>query len=557
MARQPSAKPSPKAAKAAAVTQPETPKEKREPLSLQKAATFSSDIRTLAVNVTILLIILLIVPVVLSQFLRNEVLVDPIAVPEAMQATGLTPEIAARRLWDGLGEVREIAGTAKATINAIPDSEQVDFSIPDSGLSIDSLIYYVRRFFNIYETHIGGEFRCGDPECSPAGITLRLRIVRNDVTVRQLGPVGTATEADYFLAAATEVMSVLDPFTAMAARADTQPGRAKALAFQLVARGGADAKWAHNLIGNLLLREDKAAEAIAQYRAALTLDPNFHLARTNLGNALRVNNDRVGASEAYSTVYKADPKNVAAIQGLAALAQLDGKLDEAIRLLLAAAQVDPGEPSYFVRVANIERDRGDAEKAQAYWKKALEVDPANQAALANMALFFYNDSRFAEAETLYGAAADYDPDNAEAQGNHADVLLLTQNFKRAAERADQAIKLAPRVAQYHIIRGRALVNLNRPEEALAEFDIASGLEPRNPDIPYRASEAYEKLGRLEDAIAAYRAFIELSPDSQLRAIAEAYITIFEARIAAEAASEATVGPVAPSAAPSAAPQPAG
>jgi hypothetical protein len=196
MARQPvKAKPAPDVA----------PKPKRPPITMPMAAAWTSDVRTLAVNVTILLAILLVVPVIVTQFWRSQVVIEPITVPDAMVATGLTPEVAAGRLWDGLEAVTDEAGTAKRSVVSIPESAKVDFAIPDSGLSIDSLVYYVRQFFNSYETRVTGEFRCADAGCAPEGQSLRLRVVSNTVELIDLPPRGAKSEARYFREAAAEV----------------------------------------------------------------------------------------------------------------------------------------------------------------------------------------------------------------------------------------------------------------------------------------------------------------------------------------------------------------
>src|SRR5687767_12586159 len=55
------------------------PAESSDRLTLHKAALLSADVRTLAVNISILLIIIVIVPAVLTQFLRAQVVIDPIS----------------------------------------------------------------------------------------------------------------------------------------------------------------------------------------------------------------------------------------------------------------------------------------------------------------------------------------------------------------------------------------------------------------------------------------------------------------------------------------------
>lgn len=236
----------------------------REPVTLPRVASLSSDIRTLVVNVAILIVLLIVAPVVIGQFWRNQVLIEPIAVPAALQRTGLTPEVAAAGLWDGLKEVEAEADSAKASVTAIPDSQQVDFSIPDAGLSIDSLIYYVREFFNAYETRISGELRCASAACLPGQVTLRLRIVDDGLEVIDLPPQGNLTEDQYFRQAAGRVMGALDPFTAIAADSAADPTHARA----------PDRAAYHLKRGRLLQALDRPQEALASYRRFLTLAPD-------------------------------------------------------------------------------------------------------------------------------------------------------------------------------------------------------------------------------------------------------------------------------------------
>ena len=499
-----------------------------ERLSLQKAASISADIRTLAVNVTVLLVIIVIVPAVLTQFLRAQVVIDPISVPAAMQADGMTPDVVARRLWDGLQEVKAAADTTKKTFSAIPDSEQIDFSIPDAGLSIDSLVYYVRRFFNIYETHIGGEFRCADSACAPEGISLRLRVTGNDLDVIVLPPRGGTSESEYMRLAATEVMNELDPFVAIAARARTEPGRAKAALYELIARRHPDAKWAHNLIGNLLLDEDKVEAAMREYRSALALDPRFHLARTNLGRALWMTGDLEEARAAYDEVLRADPHDTFAVEGKADLALSGGTVDEAVRLLLDAVRARPAEMQLLLKAATIEYRAGRFDSAVEHLGEVLRIEPTNTTALLLLALHYQLNDRYAEAEELYGAAVDFDPQNLDAGMEHSAILFVLQRFQEAAAEARRVIGIAPDLVRPHILLAQALFNLDRPQEALEELKIAERLGPDEPDVPYQMGPVYAALSRWDEAIAAYRRFIALEPESPLVGFVEIMIGKWEA-----------------------------
>lgn len=163
-------------------------------LSLTGIEALSSTIRTMFINVGFFAAMLLLIPAVASQFSTDAVVIEPIAVPEALAKRGITPEVAANRLWDGLQDFARTASVARSTIVAIPDSQRVEFSLPDTGISIDSVAKQVRQFFGLYETHIAGEIICETSDCVPSGQRLRLRVIRATTEIIDLPPIGTRSE---------------------------------------------------------------------------------------------------------------------------------------------------------------------------------------------------------------------------------------------------------------------------------------------------------------------------------------------------------------------------
>ena len=385
------------------------------PVRLDALASGSTHLRTILINLTILIVLLIVGPVIAKQFWRNQVLIEPIAVPAVLQRTGLTPEVAASRLWDGLAEVQAAAGTSKTGITAIPDSEKVDFSIPDAGISIDSLIHYVRDYFNIYETRITGEIRCATEACEPADTTIRLRVVRNDVQVLPLEPRGEMTEEEYFRAAASEVLGVIDPFTAIAAEAATRPEKARVRAKRLILERHPDSKWAQNLLGNLSTDRGEYDVALAYYNAALAIDPGFVPALNNLGENLRNRGNLAAARAAFLKAQKLEPGNPLTADGLADLASLDGRMDEAIGYFLAAAKSDPLSSRHLLKAGLLEIGAGRLDKAREYFLAALETDPTNGDVLQIATGLIPDD--YALAERLYRDAADLAPPTQSSRPN--------------------------------------------------------------------------------------------------------------------------------------------
>ena len=68
----------------------------------------------------------------------------------------------------------------------------------------------------------------------------------------------------------------------------------------------------------------------------------------------------------------------------------------------------------------------------------------------------------------------------------------------------EALQLDPDNAQYHNTLGLVLLNLGRPVDAQAEFQVAIGLDKNSPDLQHNLGIALAQQNRLEDALAAYK-----------------------------------------------------
>ncbi len=493
--------------------------------SLPNLETRSTSLRTVFLNGLFLLMLVVLLPVLVGQFRREQVIIEPLAVPEALAAQGLTAEVAASRLWDGLHDVVVEARTAKATITALPDTRRVEFSFPDSGFSFESLIYHLRRLFNAYETRIAGEFVCSAPECDRAGMQLRLRVVRNDVDIVDLPPMGDGLERDYFREAAAGVMAVLDPFVAIAASAERDPLRATILARKLIRSHHKDAKWAHNLIGNIRTVQGDLPAAVAEYRAALELDPSFIIAHTNLGNVLRESGDAEGARSEFDAAARLDPKDVRAIEGYAELALGADDIDGAVRHFTEAAALDPLNPHYFARAGQVLMDSGRGGEAEPMLARALEIDPGYLPAFAFLAAGQLIREDYVAAEKTYRDAADYAPSDAGAQVAHGRILTILKRCDDALVRFDRAISLDADDVEARLQKAHCLQMLDRHAEALAILAEAERLDPGNANVHLSMADSLRDTGRKEEAIAAYRKFLELDKDSPMRPVAERFIEI--------------------------------
>ena len=501
----------------------------REWLSLPNMEAWSNTLRTLFLNALFLIAVIVILPILVGQFRRDQVVIEPIAVPDALSEQGFTPEVVSSRLWDGLNDVARAAKTSKDTIVAIPNARQVEFSFPDSGFSIESLVFHLRKLFNAYETRIAGEFVCGDADCARAGVRLRLRVIRDRVDIIDLPPLGDMEERTYFRQGAASVLSYLDPFTALAALADTEPLKATTLARRLIRSHHADAKWAHNLIGTIRVNQGDFPAAITEFEAALKLDPRFKPALANLGQALGASGDSARARTELGRLKALYPRSVFAAEGLADLARAAGDNATAVALLVEAAEWDPASPRYFAKAGKIELDAGRQKEGEDLLRRALEIDPGYLPAFAFLAGRHLAAGNYESAEKIYRDAADYAPDDADAQMSHGRILTILRRCGDAVPRFERAIQLAPGTADYIRQLAECQLILGKPDLALATISRALEIAPTEAAFHIVQANALRDLGRKEEAVAAYRKYLEFEKeDAPMRPVAEQFIKLLTA-----------------------------
>lgn len=511
------------------------PPKRRRRVSLPSLESGATLLRKVVLNAVFVLAVVLFFAVMVAQFVREQVVIEPIAVPKALIAQGLSPEVVAGRLWDGLRDAQLRARTAKTSLSAIPDSQRIQFTVPEVGLSLDSIVRQTRQFFNLHQARIGGEFVCADTACTPDGMRLRLRILKGGSDILDLPPLGNTDQRGYFTDAAVEVLSVLDPFVAAAALADRQPVRAATLARRLVRQHHPDAKWAQNLLGNLASNTENFDGAVEAYRAALEMDPAFTIAQANLGRALRQAGDLDAARQVYDALAQRDPGNPALIEGRAELLVAEGSPDDAIALFQEAAEADPGSAHYFARIGQIEAARGQGETAQDWFWRALQIDPAYPLALEPVFVALLSSGRIEEGEALLGAAARYRPGEADTHALHAAALTFLGRQQEALEAFDRALAITPDDFDLLYQSAGLLQELDRLPEAIDRFGRAIAARPYDPAARFGRGSALAMTGDNANARIDLERVLELDTSgTQYGNLARGFLDILDGLDAAAA-----------------------
>lgn len=205
--------------------------------------------------------------------------------------------------------------------------------------------------------------------------------------------------------------------------ADAGGDRARAIAdFRTAVHLAPDYPEAFNNLGGALLKQGEPDEAVPEFEAALRLDPSYALPHNNLGGALQAEGRYGEAAAEYRAALRLDPASADAAYNLGlCLAMLD-RPDGAIAAYERALRVDPGlyqaENNLGVTLAHL----GRLDEAMAHYRRALRLHPAYPDAEDNLGLALAKSGRVREAAEHFRAALALDPENANARHNLAVAL---------------------------------------------------------------------------------------------------------------------------------------
>ncbi|WDD90990.1 tetratricopeptide repeat protein [Burkholderia sp. FERM BP-3421] len=155
-----------------------------------------------------------------------------------------------------------------------------------------------------------------------------------------------------------------------------------------------DAAAARFHLGYVLQLANRHRDALAHYRHAMTIDPDFPLLKNNLAAALRA---------------------------------AGGDLDEALELLESAAEAQPLNAMAWINLATARRDHLDLDGALDAGFRSVELAPDDAQALSNLALVLKEAQRWDEAEHYARLAYERAPCDPAMRLNLALLYLMRGN----------------------------------------------------------------------------------------------------------------------------------
>ncbi len=225
--------------------------------------------------------------------------------------------------------------------------------------------------------------------------------------------------------------------------------------------------WLRACILHDLERLDDALDATGRAIELDAEDPDHFWLRANILMDLERFDEGLEAAQA---VLDADPDHLHSHEQIMRKLTSLGRPHDAEALARKLVDHAPGDLQAMLIASRFHLDQDRLDEAMQLLQRALEIEPDNQEArlLRGQVLFQMSDYRRASEDLRFHASQN--PHSLEAHDQLADALLRSGEWEEAVDVAEHLIDLdAEHFHAYHVL-GRALVALNRPEDAVAAFD---------------------------------------------------------------------------------------
>ncbi len=269
---------------------------------------------------------------------------------------------------------------------------------------------------------------------------------------------------------------------------------------------------AHNELGVVLMGAGKPQAAVAEFRRAVELYPEYAKSENNLGLALAQAGRPEEAISHYERAYRLQP-DLAEVQANLGLAKIDlGRWAEGVACFEKALKLQPDLPVARTGLSraylglSLAADRaGRGAEALEMAEQSVRDGPGLPEPQNNLGNLLSRAGRIAEAIGPYELAAGLEPGNADFRYNLGLALQSAGRKTEAADRYREALRLNPGMAQAENSLGIVEAELDRPLEAIGHFERALRLQPDNTRAHDNLGLVLRRLGRTREAAAEFEA----------------------------------------------------
>ncbi|TAL01756.1 MAG: tetratricopeptide repeat protein [Rhodospirillaceae bacterium] len=260
--------------------------------------------------------------------------------------------------------------------------------------------------------------------------------------------------------------------------------------------------------------DGKLAHALADYDAALTLNPHDGAAMLARGKLREMQDDTSGAMADYSSVLAVDPASAEAYgrRGALRLKSSDNKsIDQALADLTEAHRLNPADAAVSQLLGMAQLRANHSADAIATFSTLLATSPDNVDALHGRATALGRQGNFTAAIADLDALLKLRPDDKEALKARGVAALQADKLQPAIADFTRLLTLTPGDVETLFFRATARFRAGDIANAESDFDAVLAKRPRDPDALAGRALARMTAGRLAEAETDFSIALTIAP----------------------------------------------
>jgi len=255
-------------------------------------------------------------------------------------------------------------------------------------------------------------------------------------------------------------------------------------------------------------------KAIATFEEARKLSPDDAAVASYLVEANIAAKKYAAAIDVAKSALVQNPDDLRLLRLQAQALRHTGKTDQGIALLEKAAKAHADDPLAYISLAQAYSDADRAAQAVKVLQDAQARFPDNDSIAFELGTVFDKQKRFGDAEAAFRSVLARDPENAAAL-NYIGYMLAErgERLDESVNYLKKALQLEPDNGSYLDSLGWAYFKSDRLDLAAENLKRAADQLPANSVIQDHYGDVLNRLGRLDEAIAAYTRALNGDGDS--------------------------------------------
>jgi tetratricopeptide (TPR) repeat protein len=263
------------------------------------------------------------------------------------------------------------------------------------------------------------------------------------------------------------------------------------------------------LLAAALLYQDRAPEARALLEALVLHAPEFTDARVDLARALRAEGRLADSREQVRRVLERQPRNHRGWLAYGDVLVDLGQFDDARIAFERARDTDPQRP--LIEEAARALLANDRRKSEDIFRQILQRDPSHIAALVGLAASSLEADTPRDAERLLRHALKQTASLPVIWRAMGPTLVRLGQLAAADDAARRLLQIEPESPQSWITLASVAIRNLRVADALAAYEKAAALQPKEVGLRISIGHTQKTLGRRIESEASYRQALQMDP----------------------------------------------